>query len=640
MIDTIVSCKDHFVKITGPARSGKTEALIRRCAALLNNGVDPSTIVVEVSSAFAAQSFHQRLESAIDPKHSADIERISIMRALDICVETLGTADAQTATGRTPRLLNAAEYSFFLEDMKTLGLPQRKLRTILNRLYSCWSALTPEEKWLNAEEKPVWQHAMRILHTRGAMLEQEAPMICAQYLKSDAGAGARQRYDYVLCDDFQNLTHAEQSCLRLLAGKQIMVAGNPNEATTICSTNPNPDGLAAFDTHSENVAVFTLSVAYGNPQITALTNALCKNPDMDASLIAETSVGTDIELQTIKWNTPEDEIAGLAKYLHATLKKSDTPRNQICIVVPNKRWGLLFERALKKRGLSVCASAVRAGLGGDPRDVERAKSLIAYTKLNLLADPYDMTAWRSWCGFGDARTRSDAWSNLQKYAEELGLSLYETLEGISTLNEEPFPHAKALAEAFTQGCAFIEKNARRKGFTLMHTIGVEELPEFEDIAQLLVGDEDAASLYSLARNYISNPSWSDDTRALHISTFVNTCGTDYDTVIFASAVDGFMPSYAAFEKESTEELRERAINQDRRLFYTTVSKARERVIFSVFSKAELQLAERTKMHVVRKKVEDGTPMAILRPSTFLDEAGDARPSTIGGQGLLSECALN
>ena len=308
--------------------------------------------------------------------------------------------------------------------------------------------------------------------------------------------------------------------------------------------------------------------------------------------------------------------------------------------MPTKFGGLFLERAPKKRGLSVCASAVRSGLGGDPRDIERAKSLIAYTKLNLLGDPYDMTAWRSWCGFGDKRMRSDAWSSLQKYAEELELSLYEALERISALSEEPFPHAKALAETFAQGRAFVEKNAGRKGFTLMHAIGAEGLPEFEDIAELLVGDEDAANLYSLMRSYISSPSWNDNTRALHISTFVNTCGTDYDTVIFAGAVDGFMPSYAAFEKESTEELRERTMNQDRRLFYATVSKARERVIFSVFSKAELQLAERTKMYVVRKKVENGTHMAILRPSTFLDEAGDARPSTIGGQGLLSESSLN
>ena len=57
-------------------------------------------------------------------------------------------------------------------------------------------------------------------------------------------------------------------------------------------------------------------------------------------------------------------------------------------------------------------------------------------------------------------------------------------------------------------------------------------------------------------------------------------------------------------------------------------------------KAELELAERTKMQVVRVKSENGKRMAIVRPSCFLSEAGDAAPTTMGGQALLAEYGLN
>ena len=46
------------------------------------------------------------------------------------------------------------------------------------------------------------------------------------------------------------------------------------------------------------------------------------------------------------------------------------------------------------------------------------------------------------------------------------------------------------------------------------------------------------------------------------------------------------------------------------------------------------------MQVVRVKSENGKRMAIVRPSCFLGEAGDAAPTTMGGQALLAEYGLN
>ena len=57
-------------------------------------------------------------------------------------------------------------------------------------------------------------------------------------------------------------------------------------------------------------------------------------------------------------------------------------------------------------------------------------------------------------------------------------------------------------------------------------------------------------------------------------------------------------------------------------------------MLSHFSKSELELAERTKMQVVRVKSENGKRMAIVRPSAFLSEAGDAAPTTIGASAAV------
>ena len=65
MIETIASFDGRIAKVQGPARSGKTEALVRRCACLVRGGAAPETILVETSSAAAAQAFRRRLRRAI-----------------------------------------------------------------------------------------------------------------------------------------------------------------------------------------------------------------------------------------------------------------------------------------------------------------------------------------------------------------------------------------------------------------------------------------------------------------------------------------------------------------------------------------------------------------------------------------------
>lgn len=640
MIENIAAFDGRCAKVCGPARSGKTEALVQRCATLLNAGVAPESIFVEQSSAFAVQAFRRRLRHALGDDHAA-ADAVVVETALDACARVLDAPEAREATGRVPRLLTAAEYNFFLEDMKTLGTPIRRLRKMLETFYEQWSKLVPDSEWMGTEEAVTRDHGLRHLVGRGAMLVQEAPRLCVDYLKSEAGAGARQQYAYVLCDDFQNLTYAEQTFLCLLAETQLIVAGNVNQTVASATKWPNPRGFAEFDALRHGVEVFTLERSFGNQAALRLADALTKHDGMDPSVRATALEGSEQEVTCIKWNTPEEELNGVTKYLRVILdQEEDLHEARTCVLVPNKRWARMAERVLKKRGFEVSTAGATAGIGGDPRDASRAKALLAYTKLNLLADPHDLTAWRSWCGLDHALTNSDAWNSLVEYAEGLGVGLLEALERASRADEEPFLRASALVLRYQEGLDFIGKNARRKGFTLMRAIGAEGLPEFGDVDAILEGDEDAAVLYRMTRRHVMDPSWPEGAHILHIAGYDALVGADYDNVFALGVVDGFMPRRDAFEVVSTEEDRARVMGEERRRFYNAVTKASKRLVVSMFSKSQLELAERTKMQVVRVKSENGERVAIVRPSSFLAEAGDAAPTTEGGQSILSRYGLN
>lgn len=654
MIDTIAAFDGRLAKVEGAERSGKTQALVARCAHLIQNGEAPASILVAVTNAFAAQAFRKRLRRALPANLIGAALSVRVCTALDAAVSVLDQPAAREATGRVPRILNSAEYNFFLEDLKTIGEHPRKLRSMLGFLDRKMAGYEPREEWnAGTAADNLLAYATRILKLRGAMLAGEAPMLAADFLKSDAGEGARGSFAYVLADDFQNFSHAEQTVLCLLADKQIMVAGNPNQMMSKRGNHPYIEGFLKFEAVRRDVEVFHLQGAFGNPQIIALADALCTEGDMDSAYIAGSATpieraagaeGLPQGVQSIKWNTPEDELNGLTKYLRKLMDGQEDAREALtCVVVPNRRWAVMVEKMLRRRGFNVSAAGAVGTLAGDPRDSTRSRALVAYTKLGLLADPTDMIAWRSWCGFDNALTNSDAWMGLQDFAEAEGLTLYQALQQVGNAGfgaKEPFLRARTLAEKWRSGQDFLEKNATRRGFGLMKAIGAEGISEFEAVAADMVGDETAKSLLELEQAAISDPVWTEDPHVVHICLPQNLCGTEYDNMFVVGCIDGFFPQRNAFEVISTDGERNRIMDSERRDFMGGVAKAKHLLVLSHFSKAELELAERTKMQVVRVKSENGKRMAIVRPSCFLSEAGDAAPTTMGGQALLAEYGLN
>ncbi len=642
MIQDIAEYDGQLGKVVGPAASGKTEALIQRCIHLLQAGTDPHKILVGVSSGFAQQCFSERLIAAAPDDLKDQARTVRIERPLDICIEILDTPKARAATGRIPRVLTDAEYKFFLEDVKTCGLSIRRIRKMLYFFYAQWSKLEDEKEWLLAgEESDLHMFIRNLLIGAGSMLRDEAPTVCARYLRSDEGKSESCCFDYVLCDDYQNLSYAEQTCMCLLADKQIMVTGNPNEVTEVNTEYPCSEGFLNFDKLRKGVEVFTLTETFGSKAAIKLGEALCSQDGMDPEIVSEQTEGSDAEVLCIKWNTPDEEINCITRYLASLFSENPKLRHDhVAIVTPNKRWSRLLDRVLHERGIKASLAGSCNGISGDPRDVSRSKALLAYVRLNLLADPKDMVAWRSWCGFGNALCNSDAWTYLLERASKSEQSLYETLEEVAGAQPDIFPRAEILQKDWKSGQSFIEKNTGRKGFALLKAIGAQDLPEFQDVSETMTGEEDAAELFAMVRRSCMDPCYPLDSDLVHITNYENLCGCNYDYIIAVGLVDGFVPNRNAFEVVSTEEERQQVMNDGRRQFYGAVTSAKKMLVLSLFSTSPLEIAEQTKMQVVRIRSEQGERVAQLRPSCFLSEAGNASPSTVGGESIMAELKLN
>ncbi|MGN0038834.1 MAG: UvrD-helicase domain-containing protein [Coriobacteriales bacterium] len=633
VIDEIATCDERAVKVEGPARSGKTEALVRRAVALLEQGIPAQQLCIVAVSGFAVQALKARLERSASPQVREQARQVRVQTVLEACVELLGEPGARAFTGREPRLLAKHEQSFMLEDLKTSGISNRRLKNMLGFIYRQWAYLKPPASWRTGEEAVICEQLEQSMVLMGGMLPQEAPTLACAYLKK-VGHERPKRASYVLCDDFHCLSFAEQTAVCLMASTQLMVAGNPAQTVAQLSEYPNPEGFERFETLRRNVTVFTLERVHGNPQVARFAAALMGQQARPAQDPADAE-GT---LKLIKWNNPEDELNNLTKYLRLFVEgREHSPAgSELCVLVPNRLWARLVQRALEARGFKTCDCGVSTALGGDPRDLARARAQISYTRLNLLAMPDDMVAWRCWCGFGNYLTNSEAWMGLEAYAREQELTLAQALDKAAGQPREPFLRSNVLVERWRSGQEFIERNARRRGFALMHAIGAEELPEFKDLMGELAGDETPQEVFRLMRRHILDPFFPSDPELVHICTPQHLAGQSYHHIVVFGMVDGLYPKRAAFEVVSTDAERSRVMEEERRALYSAVAKADCTLTLSYFTKAPLELAEKSKMQVARITTEDGQRVALLRPSCFIQDAGASVPSTLGGQAFMAE----
>lgn len=623
-----------LLKVVGAAGTGKTEFLVQKASSLIEAGIAPERIGVVVSSNDAKAAFRKRL-AAIRKEASA----VSVMTLFQLCLAVLDTPEAREATERVARVLNDAEYKILLEDMKTLGQQPSRLRKMLNYFYYQWGQLEPESEWLLPREEGGVRKALDgYLRVRKAMIREEVAPLAADFLRTRKTESPLLGFDHLLVDDLQNYSKASQVVCQELGTQCFIVTGNENQSIEGFDPYPYPEGFTDLEDALDGVECVQLTKSLRGPAaVTAAGNALCAQGSQDPTQIAEIEGPLDKKAITqIKWGSPEEELAGLSFMIKALFDEDpELDPSEVYVVVPNRVWARAFKRDLERYG--ICLTTVLDGqpLSGDPRASQKASMLIAYTKLNLVADPDDVVAWRSWCGFDDHLCYSGAWARLQEWALSQNIEVLDALKKLGDLSENPFLEADVLKERYLSGSAVVEALKDKKGFQLVRALVDEQgSAGFADLLEPVMGDESAAELFEKLSSQILEATFDDLAQKIRIGSYRHLRGLNPKIVIMSGLIDGFMPSRNCFDAAILEEERERELDVYRRVFYNALTKPAEKLILSTLQKADLEMAESLKMEVRRVRMIQGKRMAMLSPSTFIDEAGDAIPGAVSGEQYL------
>lgn len=688
--------------ILGKVASGKTEALVHRVVEYLSGQSNGKGVLVLAASPDAAETLKRRLAAALDiPADTLGEQGVRVSTPRAIALEVLGNPKAQAACGRKPRLLLPFEENILLEDVKASGLRPKRLREMLKFFYRSWTELADDEpSWLVSEEE-VQVHSLlkKCLAFTGGILPNELSNLAVKWLRTDETARKAASYDLVLVDDYQLLSRASQVLAGLLAREGLVVTGDMQATSEVFEEYPYAAGLIEF-AQADDVQTIRLEACWNSAAVHACCESLIgaaqkreqesrdlagANGDgerearafagannesaqtpvtsqagyspaavVEASAHAAYAETAPVEnpggcADACAFPTAEAEIAHVAQHIADAIERGTQP-SEFYLAAPNGVWAKSLSRSLEARGISTAQRPSVRMLNGDPRDLERCKTSRLVTLLALAADPCDMLAWRSWCGFGDWLTDNPGFAALRRYAAQQGLAPYDALATVAADNpcREAFGNLDAaeqaslerISQAFKTGQAAL---MQLEGFVGRQLIDAAwELLDCEQHAQETTAGQggvpagllrlldvenpklahDAASLVGRLLLALNEPRFPLAQNAARVGDLAASHGSSYRTVVLSGFVNGFIPKHAYFDPVKTPLDRMGLLyGMDARRVYQAAGCAREELLVTAFTQMDALKAERLDLKVDRVFMREGKRLARISPSELIGSMG-------------------
>ena len=624
--------------IEGGVGCGKTTALVARVAALLEDGAAPENMLVLAATPDAARVLGARLTEAAGERGNA----IEVTCARDVALGLLASEEGRAFSGRAGRLVTPLELGFIMEDMKTSGLKQRRLREMLKFFYRNWTELAggaeDDDGWLiPGEEADVHALLKDVLHFTGGILEPEASAMAVRFLLARPDALADVQRSYVLVDDYQMHSRASQHLANLLARDSITVAADPTAVVEVFDSYPYGEGIGEFTQANDGCERIVLNESHTCAAAARAASRL--RASLDAGAAPSDTETEDASFTALEAADPVAEMAAVADAVQAALEAGTNP-SSIYILAFHPAWERCIARALEARGIAAALPIRGRVAAGDYRDLDRCAPARLLTALALVADPTDALAWRAWCGFGDYLANSVAFADMRAEGETQGKGLVAMLEEVAVAApEEGFPGTGIgrILDAYRAGRALVERLQGLEGNELIGALAdaldlsAEERERTVQLASALTAPEpgvnapsDARAMIARARQRMNAPVFETTEGHVLIGDSAHLTGLTPATLVLCGFVNGFFPTRDYFDATVTTPDKQKLVRAtDTRRLYAAAGKATQRLAASWFTSIGLVEAETLKLEIGRVKLRRGERIAVTAPSIYLAEIDPA-----------------
>ena len=637
------------------AGSGKTRVITNRIARLVERSVPPSAIVALTFTNKAAGEMRERIALALGAvagkkrrkKGGAGEPTISTFHSFGLNVLTseksaLGGAftifDQGDALGTIKEILRRERAGKSYDAM-----------AILARISNAKNAfLSPDD--LPDSDDP-YEELTKIVYPRyqAALRQFRAfdfdDLVCevARLWKSrpDVLAHWQNRYRFVLVDEYQDTNRAQLEVLRLLAGehKNVCVVGDDDQAI-YSWRGADVRNILDFEEHFAGATVVKLEQNYRSREpILAVANAvIAKRQDAKYRKTLFTERAGGEKVASLVCPTPDVEAKHVARELRRMLRDEGRRPRDLAVLYRSNGQAKLVEEALREEG-------VPYRMIGGTQFFERkeVKDLLAYMKVAL--HPNDEISLRRIVNYPPRGIGEASLERLASHAVARDWTLWQAVERVDALDDIP--------EVARQGCkelAFAIESARREirdekraaaevlrnvaeragmkrevdASSPSTEIAGKRWANIEGLFQTFArrdaagGGDLATFLQMLTLDTSDEEDKTGD--AVTLSTLHGSKGLEFDVVFLIGCEEGLLPHARTLDTKANDvsttanpdgtEQFAPDIEEERRLFYVGVTRAREMLFLS-----------RSRGRVVRGKMVPRTPSRFLLdvPPELLDE---------------------
>lgn len=617
---------DRIRVIAGPG-TGKSYAMKRRVARLLEEDVPPEKMLAVTFTRVAAEDLHRELQK-LDVPGCEDLEG-QTLHALAMGI--LARQHVLKSVGRTPRPLNTFEQKAMYHDLGPLTGGITNCRKLVAAYEAAWAQGQGDQPGFpKTQDEKDFQNVLIDWHLfHQSMLIGEVIPCLVRYLRDNPAAAEHSEFDHVLADEYQDLNKAEQTALTYLSEKAHICVVGDDDQSIYSFKNAHPDGIRQWKTIHTNCADFEMAECQRCPTtIVEMANSLIShNTKRDPRSLKPIDAKGKGEVEIVQLANPVEESKWIAKKVQGLLDGGVQP-SEIIVLVQRKRAARIILSALKE--VQVPAKSYY-----EESQLETEDAQIQFAMLKLLLNPNDRVALRYAIGIGSPSFRAKPYARLRDHCETSGDAPWDALQKMlaGTLK---LKYAQSLVSQFEAIKKELEKLEPLKDDVpkLIDELFPDELPAIAELRELALAVSaeaaDAGSLFSAMMKEITQPDIPPEVKEVRVMSLHKSKGLSSPYVFIAQCVQGVLPQ---MPKQGTPKaVADVAREEARRLFFVGITRVKAGgghagSLYLTYPK-EMQASTAKQLDVPFTKVNYG--MAQLSPSIFIQELGPSAPAPVAG----------
>ena len=630
--EAVVNTEGPLLVVAG-AGSGKTRVLTHRVAHLINAcGVKPNEILAITFTNKAAGEMRERLENMLGNAPNWILTFHSACgRILRREAKRLGYRSNFTIYDQADQIRLTKQVLEELDKDPKRFVP----RGIHNQISTAKNNLVgPEEykervaSFYDQTVADAYELYQKRLSDSNAVDFDDMLYLTVKVLENfpEAREHWQKAFRYILVDEYQDTNHAQYRLLQLLAEKHrnVCAVGDPDQSI-YAFRGADIRNIMEFERDFPDTRTIALEQNYRSTNaILRAANAVISNnrERKPKELFSELGEGEPVHALEV-----EDEHAE-ARFVAAQiagLVEEGFSGSEIGVFYRTNAQSRVLEDVLVRQ-------AVAYQVIGGPRFYERAevKDVISY--LQVIDNPYDAVSLQRIAnkprrGIGDSSL-----ARLQTYANAYGISLWESLEfaeeaGVGAAPLKAVRSFRTMVQSLMSGALeltvpeLVERVLQRSGYldaleaerTIESQGRIENLQELVGVAQ----EYDASAPEPNLSSFLQEISLYSDQDAIRgeqslvtLMTLHNAKGLEFRAVFMIGMEEGIFPHSRALEEAGLEE--------ERRLAYVGMTRARERLTMTHASARSLWGARSYNLpsRFLDELPEEGVERERLRPTSW------------------------